>query len=329
LAKYKFLYDEPDDYGDAFDYAYDILRRDITHKYEIINNVNPLYGRLESPLHTTDNIRYYGNINDMNLKEFLINNDDDEYIIHTDDFPDAEWRQKIFGIKHSLNDKIVIQDNVTMIKKPIHWREFLKIEGQFMGGVKDPYRQQEGSAGILIFYRWFLLKNLMENELLNKYDRFIITRSDFIYQLPHPKMELMNKNNIWIPDGEDYGGYTDRHAVLSNHTIIPYLNILNNLVHRSNEFFICMSIPRELNLEKIIKLNLSKNDVDKDVRSFPYVMFSVRNINGSTRWTKGFFCEELGYFIKYPNEHIKSSFFKKEFELSGLNIDDYYRKYLC
>jgi hypothetical protein len=27
LAKYKFLYDEPDDFGDAFDYAYEILRK--------------------------------------------------------------------------------------------------------------------------------------------------------------------------------------------------------------------------------------------------------------------------------------------------------------
>jgi hypothetical protein len=50
------------------------------------------------------------------------------------------------------------------------------------------------------------MKNLLENDLLNKYDRFIITRSDYIYQLPHPKIELMNETNIWIPDCEHYGG---------------------------------------------------------------------------------------------------------------------------
>ena len=54
---------------------------------------------------------------------------------------------------------------------------------------------------ILTLFRWFLLKNLLDNDLLNKYDRFIITRSDFIYQLPHPKIEYMNENCIWIPEG--------------------------------------------------------------------------------------------------------------------------------
>jgi hypothetical protein len=33
LAKYKFLYDEPEDFGDAFDYAYDIISKN-KPKYE-------------------------------------------------------------------------------------------------------------------------------------------------------------------------------------------------------------------------------------------------------------------------------------------------------
>ena len=47
----------------------------------------------------------------------------------------------------------------------------------------------------------------------------------------------MNNNCIWIPDCEHYGGYTDRHVVLSKNNIESYLNILNNLVLRSNEYF--------------------------------------------------------------------------------------------
>ncbi len=42
LAKYKFLYDEPDDFGDAFDYAYNIISLN-KPKYEKMNNINSLY----------------------------------------------------------------------------------------------------------------------------------------------------------------------------------------------------------------------------------------------------------------------------------------------
>lgn len=80
--------------------------------------------------------------------------------------------------------------------EPLHWREFLKIRDQFLGGIKDEKNEHPGSGAILIFFRWFLLKNLIDNDLISKYDRFVITRSDFIYQLPHPKLELMGENNI-------------------------------------------------------------------------------------------------------------------------------------
>jgi hypothetical protein len=148
-----------------------------------------------------------------------------------------------------------------------------------------------------------LLKNLLENNVINAYDRFIITRSDFIYQLPHPKMELMNKDFIWIPDGEKYGGFTDRHVVLSKKNIVQYLNILNNLVLRSNEYFTGMKIHNEWNLEKLISFHLEKNNVIKQVKLFPYIMYSVRNIDGSTRWNPGVYSDELGYCIKYQMEY--------------------------
>lgn len=58
LAKYKFLYDEPYDFGDAFDYAYNILLKE-RPKYEKLENVNGLYGKLETPKQTTENIKFH------------------------------------------------------------------------------------------------------------------------------------------------------------------------------------------------------------------------------------------------------------------------------
>lgn len=322
LAKYKFLYNEPEDFGSAFEYAYNMIIQD-RPKYECLPNTNALFGKLRHPEQSAQNITYYGNTE--KIENFDMFNDD-EIIIHTKDFPDNLWKNRVYGIKVSNNNNFVRQEHVITYKKPLYWREFLKIKDQFLGGIKDKHNQHSGSAGILIFFRWFLLKNLMDNDLINKYDRFIITRSDFIYQLPHPKVEIMNENFIWIPDCEHYGGYTDRHVVLSQNNIESYLNILNNFVLKSNDYFIKMRNKMDWNLERLIKFHLEQNNVSHIVNHFPYVMYSVRNINGSTRWSPGILFKEFGYYIKYITEYDNSSYYKNLFITSGLTIDEFYKK---
>ena len=324
-AKYKFTYNEPEDFGDAFDYAYNIIQN--KPKYEYLHNINGLYGKIRIP-QSTRNITYYGNI-DENIKK--INDfdfDDDEIVIHTKKFSDDLWKNSVYGIKSSDSQNLISQKNVITFKKPLYWREFLKIKDQFLGGIKDKDNQHPGSAGILIFFRWLLLKNMIDNNLINKYDRFIITRSDFIFTLPHPKVELMNENYIWIPNSEHYGGYTDRHVVLSKNNIESYLNIFNNMVIRSNEYYIKMRNYYNWNLEQLIKFHLEQNNVLHLVKEYPYIMYSVRNINGTTTWSVGNYSNELGYFIKYQGEYDKSIYYKSEFEYSGLSIDEFYKKYI-
>ena len=164
-----------------------------------------------------------------------------------------------------------------------------------------------------------LLSSLIENDLINKYDKFIITRDDYIYQLPHPKVEFMNENCIWVTDCDS------DHVVLSKNNIESYLNIFNNIVLRSNEYYMKMIRKCDWNLEQVIKFHLEQNNVLHIVKEFPYVMYSVRNINGNTRWSVGNYSNELGYYIKYPAEYDKSSYYKNEFEKSGLNIDEFYK----
>ena len=331
LAKYKFTYNEPDDFATAFEYARNIISQGKS-KYEPLKNCNALYGKIQHPRQSTANITYYGqNITDFD--DF----DDDEIVIHTEDFSDNNWKNQVYGIKKTDNN-LERQENVITYKKPLHWREFLKIPTQFLGGIKDRYNEHTGSGGILIFFRWFLLKNLIDNDLINKYDRFVITRSDFIYQLPHPKVELMDKNYIWIPDDQHWGGYTDRHVVLSKNNIESYLNILNNFVLKSNEYFIKMrSIVRKTaqqgrymigygwNIEQLLKFHLEQNNVVHLVKEFPYIMYSIRAKNGPTSWVRtGDYSNELGYYIKYRGAYDKSSDYKNEFEKSGKSIDDFY-----
>ena len=111
-------------------------------------------------------------------------------------------------------------------------------------------------------------------------------------------------------------------------TIEPYLNIFNNFVLRSNEYFMKMKNYSDRNLEKLIKFHLKQNNVLHLVEEFPYVMYSVRNINGTTRWSQGTYSNELGYYIKYQSEYNKSSNYKNKFEKSGLIIYEFYKKHI-
>jgi len=317
LSKHKFVYQEPTDFGNAFEYAYNIITSNRISKYEKMDNINTLYGKISSPQQSTTNITYYG-VSDKftNVEDY----NDDEIVVHTNDFKNDVWKNQMYGIKNARNNNnnVVNQYNVITYKKHLHWREFLKIKDQFMGGVMDPHHQHPGSAGILIFFRWFLLKNLVENDLISQYDRFVITRSDFIYQLPHPKLHNMDEKYIWIPDGENYGGYTDRHVVLSKRNIESYLDIFNQLVLKSNTYFIKMNIrsKKNWNLERLIAFHLEQHKIRRFVKKMPYIMYSVRTMNGTTRWKMGKYSTELGYCIKYQSEYEKSCSFKKMIEKS-------------
>lgn len=216
------------------------------------------------------------------------------------------------------------ENNLYNNNNSVHWKEFLKIKDQFMGGIKDQYNQHSGSGGILIFFRWFLLQNLIKNNLLEEYDRFIITRSDYIYKLPHPKLELLNEKFCWIPDEEHYGGFTDRHVILSKYNIVCYLNILNSFVINSNNYFIKMKEKNNWNLERLIKFHLTENNMLDQVKHFPYIMYSVRALNGTTSWSIGFFSVKYNYFIKYMTEYDKSEYYKKLFIKLGIDINTFY-----
>jgi len=325
LAKYKFLYDEPisEDFAEAFEYAYQSLQ---IHrpKFEKLININVLHAKIHHPFEQTPQTTNYGI--PKNIDNILEDTQDDAVVVHESIFYKEEWRNQVYGIKSCFNDNFISEYNITTYKKPLHWREFLNVH--FHGwGVNSATTQHPASSGYLLFFRWFLLKKIHENNILSEYDRFIITRSDFIYQLPHPTMEIMDKRFIWIPDCEHYEGYTDRHVVLSKSNIEPYLNIFNNMVLRSNEYFMLLQ-KTSWNLERLIKFHLQRNRVDHLVREFPYIMYSVRSITGVSKWQMGTYSNELKYFIKYHSEYLKSSSYKELFNKSNLPIDRFYMNLL-
>jgi hypothetical protein len=208
----------------------------------------------------------------------------------------------------------------------IHYSEFIKYKKYIAGENDDPthYSNFLISTGIHIFFLWFLQLKLKENDLINKYKRFVIIRSDMMYTLPHPQLDLLDKDNIWILDDEHYGGYCDRHVVLSQSNILQYINILENMFINSNKYITEIIKNKDWNMEKLLKLHFDIEKID-NIKQMPYIMYSVRSKEGTSRWAMGTWSEELGYYIKYMNEYNKSKHYKELYEKSNTNISDFYK----
>lgn len=228
------------------------------------------------------------------------------------DFENAFWTSaKFHWVSEEFDDYGAGFDcaqSELITEGPRHnWRELLKVKNQWLGGVKGR-DQHPGSGGLLIYYRWLLLKNLRSSGALNQYDRFIITRSDFVWLRQHPDMAILDPNSIWVPDGEYYMGITDRHAVCSKANIEPFLDLIVPIVTTPLMLIDRMKHRADWNLELFIRDHLLRHDLLKTVKTFPYIMFSVRDKAGATRWSSGIWSDALKCFIKYPSEYSAAHF---------------------
>lgn len=122
----------------------------------------------------------------------------------------------------------------------------------------------------MLFYRWFLLQNILEHKLLDEYEFFVITRSDHFYVLPHPSLNTLTDKKISIPKGEEHDGVTNRHVVLPKKFVVSYLDILNKMVTHGLDYMSKMCIHNRWNLEKFIKFHLEEHQI------YPYVQFFSR-----------------------------------------------------
>ncbi|CAF4153388.1 unnamed protein product [Adineta steineri] len=196
-----------------------------------------------------------------------------------------------------------------MIAKTCHvnsnigkWRKYCKIPGQFMGGVANC--SHSGSAGILLAFRWLVQQKLLEFNLLDKYDWFILTRADELYLCNHHDFLEMNKNHALLPTGENYGGWSDRHIIGKSSNFLKMMNITTDLICKPDFWLKTLKRLRgEVNLESIQKIIWSHMKLE--VSEFPRSMFTVKREQDATRWSNGIShpdVEIFGLKIKYPDE---------------------------
>lgn len=96
---------------------------------------------------------------------------------------------------------------------------------------KNKTVQFAGSAMLIFMIRWFLIQKIHEQGILEKYDRFVVTRTDHFYACHHSFMSLdLSDGRIWLPVGQDFGGYTDRHMVVGGENLIDALDLMTDMI---------------------------------------------------------------------------------------------------
>jgi hypothetical protein len=180
---------------------------------------------------------------------------------------------------------------------PFPWRKTLSINGNWLGGLAAI-----PGSGMHLNYNYFKLKERLQQPQiqLNNYTHFIVTRTDFEWLAPHPPLSLLNQRLIWIPEGEDYHGYNDRHAVCSTHNINQYLNFFDSLI--SGEAYTYLHPYKSLNHEYQLKLHLIHGGIR--VGRFKNLAYLTGGRLTQTNWSvlKLKEIDGITYSCKYPGE---------------------------
>lgn len=189
------------------------------------------------------------------------------------------------------------------------WRsslaKLLPPESDLLGGMKLPNTTSGGSGAIIFMIRWFLSNEIQSNDLTNRYDRFVLTRSDHYYLCTHD-LSLLSQDDLWIPSGEDYDGITDRHLVVNSRDVLDALDILPELLKNPERYQDCIS-KKHCKPESLIKKRWQAMGLDSRVRRFPRMMFTCATEGDTTRWKK--MSDEIvpkGVHLKYKAEYRES-----------------------
>jgi len=197
------------------------------------------------------------------------------------------------------------------------WRVLLRPGENTFGGVKDEQNPQVGMGALLLYVWRELGEELRRMGFADYYDWLVVTRSDFLWPVPHADVGYLSGRRIYALDGEQYLGVSDRHFVVPGRLADRFLRIPDpvftdprGLRVRLDRRIAAQGWPF-LNVERFFAARLAEVGLSRRLGFLPYVPFLVRAPGGSTSWSVGEFDEELGFYVKYPTERERSEIAQK------------------
>ena len=189
------------------------------------------------------------------------------------------------------------------------WRDVnkLSMNNHLFGlGAKDGI---VGSGIIVTYWRDYLSTCLTE-DIISKYDWFIFTRSDFYWNIPHPSVNLLSSDHIYIQDSEYHRGVPDRHFIVPRRMVRQFIKLSSpvfcdpcGLIDRLES-----SDCSDLNIEAYLKFRLNELGLLACVFALPQLGFLVRSPEEDSRHSLGELHRGLGLFIKYIAEFRASCY---------------------
>lgn len=181
------------------------------------------------------------------------------------------------------------------------WRDDLLAYTSREDGLFGAADGRGGSGAVIFMARWYVQQAIKKYKLTKHYERFVLTRSDHFYGCEHDLSHLDNKF-MWVPEGQDFGGITDRHLVANSQQIMKALDIYPNPIRYPSKYV--DSIWYHRNPEQLIARRWKEENLWDDTKRFDRVMFTCADAGDSTRW-QGRSQEkaEEGVFLKYVAEY--------------------------
>lgn len=178
----------------------------------------------------------------------------------------------------------------------VNWRELVDLNESFESGL------------IGLYYKVITGTFLREIDT-SEYDWFVFTRSDFYWLIDHPPVNLLDKDKIYLLDGEYYDGVCDRHMIISRNHLEKVLKIPDPIFD-SNTYLSITNVGKKFsNPESFLAHRLQSLELMENCFFIPYLGFLVRREETQTRWSPGWKIKKLGIFVKYPNEFLSSTFY--------------------
>ena len=165
-------------------------------------------------------------------------------------------------------------------------------------GIAGGIDEYAGSGAIIFAFRHSLLHDHLD--VLEQYDRVILTRADHYYLADHPVLE---NDGLYIVEGEDYGGgVCDRHWVFPSSMCRSVLGIVEYMSEELPRDEAYAAIRGNANPEQMLALMLRANGIV--AKRHRRVQFTVGATGDTTRWraAKVPFKPEHGLYAKYETE---------------------------
>lgn len=163
-----------------------------------------------------------------------------------------------------------------------------------------------GSGLLTLCVRRYALKWLKEQDLIDQYDQFVISRTDLYYLDDHPDIETLlgGQNHVAIPFIHDQGWIPDRHAVTDRQGLYPYLGAADVFLQ---------SVPMQSyhNIEHVLYTSLYNVHHLTPVRYLSPTYAVRADEDGSCTWALGEKRDSNGLWIKHFGDYREALLYVK------------------